>query len=89
MKKGRPFFLSEDLLKKVKVLMIGNRSAGTDISRRLVVAIGKGIVKANNLKRFRENGGWIELTEDCARAIIKSMNWTKRKSTNRQSGTIG
>lgn len=80
-KKGRPNFLSEDLLKKVKVLMIGTRSAGTAISRRLVVAIGKGIVKANNPKSLRENGGWIELTEDWARGIIKSMNWTKRKAT--------
>jgi len=80
-KKGRPNFLSEDLLKKVKVLMIGTRSAGTAISRRLVVAIGKGIVKANNPKSLRENGGSIELTEDWARGIIKSMNWTKRKAT--------
>jgi len=61
--------------------MIGTRSAGTAISRRLVVAIGKGIVKANNPKSLRENGGWIELTEDWARGIIKSMNWTKRKAT--------
>lgn len=80
-KKGRPNLLADDLLGKVKVLMIGTRAAGTAISRRLVVAIGKGVVKANCPQNLLENGGWLDLTEDWARGVIKSMNWTKRKAT--------
>ena len=48
--------------------MIGTRAAGTAISHRIVMAIGNGIV--------RSNSDWsnLELTEDLARGVIKSMN---------------
>ena len=39
---GRPNLLSDDLLKKTKDIIIGTRNAGTVISRRMVIAIGKG-----------------------------------------------
>ena len=34
---------------------------------------------------LKENGGFVELTEDWAQGVIKSMNWTIRK---RNTGTI-
>ena len=38
----RPNLLSDDLLKKIKDIIIGTRNAGTVISRRMVTAIGTG-----------------------------------------------
>ena len=61
--------------------MIGTRAAGTAISRRIVMAIGNGVVRSNSPTLLKENGGSLELTEDWARGVIKSMNWTKRKGT--------
>ena len=66
--------------------MIGTRAAGTAISRRIVMAIGNGVVKSNSPTLLKENGGSLELTKDWARRFIKSMNWTKRKGT---TGKIG
>lgn len=39
---GRPNLLDDNLIKKTKDIIIGTRNAGTVISRRMVVAIGKG-----------------------------------------------
>ena len=52
---GRPNVLSNELLKKTKDIVIGTRQAGTVISRRMVIAIGTGVAKANesNLLRVR------------------------------------
>ena len=61
--------------------MIGTRAAGTAIIRRIVMAIGNGVVRSNSPTLLKENGGSLELTEDWARAVITSMNWTKRKGT--------
>ena len=80
-KKGRPNLVSDDFMKKIKTIMIVTQAAGTAISRRIVMAIGNGVVRSNSPTLLKENGGSLELTEDWAREVIKSMNWTKRKDT--------
>ena len=66
---------------KVKTIMIGTRAAGTAISRRIAIAIGNGMVKSSNPILLRKNAGSLQLTEDWARGVLKSMNWVKRKGT--------
>ena len=61
--------------------MIGTRAAGTAINRRVVMAIGNGVVRLNCSTLLKENGGSLELNEDWARRVMKSLNWTKRKGT--------
>ena len=45
------------------------------------MAIGNGVVRSNSPTLLKENGGSLELTDDWARGLIMSMNWTKRKGT--------
>ena len=40
-----------------------------------------GVVKANEPDLLKEHGGHLELTEDWARHLLKSMKWVKRKGT--------
>ena len=40
-----------------------------------------GVVKANEPDLLKEHGGHLELTEDWARRLLKSMEWVKRKGT--------
>ena len=68
---------------KVKTIMIGTRVDRTAINYRIVMAIGFGVVKSN--KQILLNGGSLQLTENWARGILKSMNWVKRKGTIGQS----
>ena len=49
--------------------------------RRIAIAIGKGVIKANDPKLLTEYGGSITLTENWARGLLSSMNWVKRKGT--------
>ena len=77
---GRPNVLSNELLKKTKDIVIGTRQASTVISRRMVIAIGTGVVKANEPNLLEEYGGHLELTEDWARHLLKSMEWVNRKN---------
>ena len=52
---GQPNLFSEKLLKKAKDIIIGSRLAGTFISRSMVIAIGTGVVKANNPDTIVQN----------------------------------
>ena len=45
------------------------------------MAIGNAVVKSNNPKLVKENGGLLQLMEDWAGGVLKSMNWVKRKGT--------
>ena len=47
-KTGRPNLLLEELLKRTKDVIIGSRLASTVISRRMAIAIGPGVIKAND-----------------------------------------
>ena len=40
-----------------------------------------GVVKANEPDLLKEHSGHLELTEDCAWHLLKSMEWVKRKGT--------
>ena len=58
----------------------GVRITGGAISRTMVIAIGTGVIKANCPSKLKNFGGHIALTEGWARGVLKSMDWSKRKS---------
>ena len=62
------------MLKKIKDVIIGSRLAVTVISRKMVFAIGTGVVKANEPKILRECGGSLKLAEGRARNVLKGMD---------------
>ena len=80
-RKGRPNLVDDEMLKKIKDIIVGSRLAGTAISRKMVIAIATGVIKANDPKILREFDGSLELTEGWARNVLKSMDWVKRKGT--------
>ena len=45
---GRPNLVSEELLKRTKDIIIDSRLAGLVISRRMIIAVGAGVIKAND-----------------------------------------
>ena len=67
------------MLCKVKSIIIGTRMAGTAISRQQVINTARG--KANNPSLLIEFCGELEPTENWARTVLKSLNWTRRKGT--------
>ena len=78
-KKGRPNLVSDDFMKKIKIIMVGTRAAGTAISCHILMAIDNGVVRSNSPTLLKGNGGSLELTEDWARGVIKSLNWTRKE----------
>ena len=65
----------------MKDIIIGTRLAGSVISRRQVVCIGRGVVKANDPNLLREFSGDLHLTEGWARGVLEGMEWVQRKGT--------
>ena len=61
--------------------MTGTRTAGTAIRRRIVMVIGNGVLMSISPTLLKEIGGSLELIEDWAQGVIKSMNCTNRKGT--------
>ena len=80
-RKGTPNLLDDEFLVKVKDLVTGVRMAGGVISRKMVTAIGNGVIMANCPSKLKDFGGHIALTQSWARAVLKSMEWSKRKGT--------
>ena len=78
-RKERPNLVDDETLKKIKDIIAGSRLAGTAISRRMVIVIATGVIKANDSNILREFGGILELTEGWARSVLESMVWVKRK----------
>ena len=73
-RKGRPNLVDDEMLKKIKDIIVGLRLAGTAISRKMVIAITTGLIKANDPNTLREFGGSLALTEGWARSVLKSMD---------------
>ena len=83
-KKGRPLLVGEEFLVKLKEAIIGIRLTGAVISRKMIISIGNGVLKANRPNSLSEIGGGITLTDNWARGVLKSMDWVKRKGTTRK-----
>ena len=80
-RKGGPNLLDYEFLVKVKDVVTGVHMAGGLISRKMVIAIGTGVIKANCPSKLKDFGGHIALTEGWARGVLKSMEWSKKKDT--------
>ena len=80
-KKGRPNLSDDETLAKVRDGITGTRLTGGVISRKMVIAIGNGVIKANSPSSLKKYGGHIELTDGWARHVLESMKWAKRKGT--------
>ena len=65
-RKGRPNFLDDEFLVKMKDMVTGVCMDGGVISRKMVIAIGTGVIKANFLSKLKDFGGHIALTEGWA-----------------------
>ena len=84
-RKARPNLLDDEFLVKVKNVVTGVRMDGRLISRKMVIEICTGVIKANCPSKLRDFGSHITLTEGWARDVLKSMEWSKRKGTTGNS----
>ena len=72
-KAERPNLLNETLLKKVKDIVIGTRTAGGVLNRKHILNIAKGVVTANNSNALKEFGGSLDLTDRWSRDVLKQL----------------
>ena len=55
--------------------------AGEVISRKMVIIICTGVIKANRPSKMKNFGGHIALTKSSTRGVLKSLEWSERKGT--------
>ena len=72
-------------LQKFRDVIIGSHLAQTVISREMIIAIGAGVIKTNELRLLKEFAASLELTEGSTRNVLKSIDWVKRKGANRKA----
>ena len=63
-KAGRPNIVRDELVQKIKEVILGLRLSRAVISRRMVISIGNGVLKASDRNTLSEFGGTVTLTED-------------------------
>ena len=78
---GNDNLIKSDKLQIIKEVVIGVRLLGAEISRKVVISIGKGVLKDNDRNTLSEFSGHITLTDNWGRAILQSMGWVIRKWT--------
>ena len=78
---GRPSMVGEELLLKIKEVIIRIRLTGAVISRKMLISIDNGVLKANDPNSLLEFVGGITLADNWARRVLKSIDWVKRKGT--------
>ena len=75
--------VGEELLVKMKVAIIGMRLTGAVISPKMVISIGDGVLKANDLNNLSEFGGGITFTDNWTRGVSRSMDWVRKETTGK------
>ena len=80
-RQGRPDLLDDEFLVKVKDVVTGVCISGGVTSRKMVIAIVTGVIKANRPSKLKDFGGHIVLTKIWSRGVLKSVEWSKRKDT--------
>ena len=67
---GRPSKMSDELTTEVKSILHNLRVSGGAVTRKTVIAIGNGVLKARCPEMLEENGGNITLTNKSARVVL-------------------
>ena len=80
-KRGRPNYMSSELLSKVNQIILGSRTVGIGISMEDVISIGNSVMTTNSPSLLKENGGSVELTVDWGRSVLKNLNYSRKKAT--------
>ena len=78
---GNDNLAKDDKLQIIKEVVIEVRLLGAEISRKMVISIGKEVLKASDSNTLSEFGGHVTLRDNWGRAILQSMDWVIRKWT--------
>ena len=81
LRQGRSSKMSDELTTEVKSILHNLRVSGGAVTRKTVIAIGNGVLKARCPEMLEENGGNITLTTKWARGVLESLDWVKRRYT--------
>ena len=73
--------MSNELTTQVKSVLHNLRVSGGAVTRKTVIVIGNGVLKARCPEILAENGGSITLTTKWARGLLKSLDWVKKRYT--------
>ena len=80
-RQGRPSKMSDELTTEVKSILHNLRVSGGAVTRKTVIAIVNGVLKARCPEMLEKNGGSMTLTTKWARGVLKSLDWVKRRYT--------
>ena len=74
--------LGEEMDAQVRAHISELRANGCPINTAVVIAPGQGIVKDYDSNLLSENSGYLTLTKDWAKYLLKRMNFVKRRSSS-------
>ena len=80
-KKWRSNHVDDEMLQKTRDVLIESRLVETMTFKKMVIAIGAGVIKANEPKKLKEFGWGLELTQGWALNLLQDMDWVQRKET--------
>lgn len=79
--RGAKPLLPAEIDEKVLEMIKNMRKSGCAVNYNIAIAIGKGIVLANDRSLLKENGGQINLDFSWCQSIFRRIGFTKRRAT--------
>ena len=80
-KRGRPLLLGEQLDNQVEKYLKTLRDKGGVVNTAIVMACAEGVITNHDSNLLANNGGYITITKDWAKALLSRMGFVKRRAS--------
>ncbi len=82
-RRGCPLLLGAELDRQVQVYTTTLRKNGAVVNTAIVMACAEGIVHNKDSNLLSSNGGYISLTKDWGKSLLRRMGLVKRKASTK------
>ena len=87
-KRGRPLLLGAELDRQVQAYVTTLRKNGAVVNTAIIMACAEGIVRSKDSNLLCSNGGYISLTKDWGKSLMRRMGLVKRRASTKSKVSI-
>ncbi len=87
-RRGRPLLLGAELDRQVQAYITTLRKNGAVVNTAIVMACAEGIVCNKDSNLLSSNGGYISLTKDWGKSLLRRMGLVKRRASTKSKVSI-
>ena len=87
-KRGRPLLMGAELDRQVQAYVTTLRKNGAVVNTAIIMACAEGILRSKDSNLLCSNGGYISLTKDWGKSLMRRMGLVKRRASTKSKVSI-